>query len=145
MPQALRTANPADSIWKNLPEDTFRKHIVQLMQKTDQPIKPRQTFEAFCGRKIVANAQKKPQEERTLSIELELGLANDFAFLAAIEEGARSVAACCVEEKVTHEERCLIVRLAGNNDVPRDIKDGIRGICQLLRSQLSGGNNFLAI
>ncbi|KAH6644793.1 hypothetical protein C7974DRAFT_430475 [Boeremia exigua] len=85
------SSSPSDSIWLPLPEETFRQHLLELEKRTNAvPIDP-QTFPL--------KESEKP-EGYMLPLQVEQQLADDFAFLAAIEEGAQSVAAVCLEEHV---------------------------------------------
>ncbi|KAI5244030.1 hypothetical protein E4T43_03973 [Aureobasidium subglaciale] len=85
----IQTASPKHSIWHEISEDTFRQHLVDLEKCTNAvPIGP-QTFS------IVS---EKSADDYTLPLNVEQQLADDLAFLAAIEEGAQSVAAVCLEE-----------------------------------------------
>ena len=139
MLQPLRTASAADSIWKNISEATFHKHVAQLTGKTLQPVEARLSFEAFLGPKAVVQRQQEGQAERSLTIELEQSLANDFAFLAASDEGAVNVAGCCIEENAVEGQKCLTVRLAANEGVPEEVRDQLQAICELLRAEASRG------
>ncbi|KAN0106155.1 hypothetical protein V8E51_009031 [Hyaloscypha variabilis] len=90
-----RTASPETSIWLDFPEDIFRQHLVSLQEKGGPTPMDPQVFSikewlltsSFIGRSYL------------LPIEVEQQLADDFAFLAAVAEGAQSVAAVCIEEQ----------------------------------------------
>ena len=84
-----RTSDPDSSIWVDPSEDTFRRHLVQLEECTNAvPVDP-QVFP------LQEDSNVSPH---TLPLALEQQLADDLDFLAAIEEGAQSVAAVCLEE-----------------------------------------------
>ncbi|KAJ4985777.1 hypothetical protein SVAN01_08773 [Stagonosporopsis vannaccii] len=86
-----RTASPNGSVWSQLPEHVFRHHLVELEKRTNAvPVAP-QTFPL---------EELEEAEGYTLPLRVEQQLADDLAFLAAIEEGAQSVAAVCLEERV---------------------------------------------
>lgn len=86
-----RTAGPAGSIWSNLPEETFRQHLVELEKRTNAvPVEPQ----------IFPLQEPEKTQGYILPLCVEQQLADDLAFLAAIEEGAQSVAAVCLEERV---------------------------------------------
>ena len=140
MLQPLRTADQADSIWKNLTEEKFRKDVVKLVKIAEQPIAPGSAFDELPGQKTPGIDTPKFSEKRLLPLELERSLANDFAFIAATEQGARSVAACCIEEDGKRHQ--LTIRLAGNHGVPPDVESGIKEICNTLQKQLSGGETL---
>jgi hypothetical protein len=94
-----RTSDPDSSIWVDPSEDTFRRHLVQLERCTNAvPVDPQ-----------VFSFREDPNlTSHTLPLAVEQQLADDLAFLAAIEEGAQSVAAVCLEE---HSEG-LTIRFA---------------------------------
>jgi hypothetical protein len=86
-----RTASPENSIWCDLPEDIFRQHLVELEKRTNAvPLDPQ----------LFTLPHNETTKEHTFPLRVEQQLADDLAFLAAIEEGAQSVAAVCLEEHV---------------------------------------------
>jgi len=92
-----RTALPNRSIWSNLPEDTFRQHLVQLEERTNAiPMDP----QVFDTKDWLATSSNRPTSPHILPLELEQQVVDDFAFLAAVAEGAQSVAAVCLEDHV---------------------------------------------
>jgi hypothetical protein len=96
-----RTSAPENSIWLDLHEDTFRQHLVELEKRTNAvPVDPQ----------IFPLEEDDTTTERILPLRVEQQLADDLAFLAAIEEGAQSVAAVCLEEHV--QPARLTVRFA---------------------------------
>lgn len=91
-----RTAHPSNSIWLSIPEANFRQHLVQLESRTDTiPIDP-QVFPIKDWQPPASSLD--PHRPHTLPLVTEQRLADDFAFIAAIVEGAQSVAAVCIEE-----------------------------------------------
>ncbi|KAI4834428.1 hypothetical protein E4T44_08814 [Aureobasidium sp. EXF-8845] len=119
-----RTANPENSIWRHLPEDTFRQHLVDLEKITNAvPVEP-QSFP-------LDRYNLEARDEYTLSWSAEQQIADDFAFLAAIEEGAQSVAAVCLEEHL--QPTGLTVRFAALDLTLNDqVKGALRQITNLL-------------
>lgn len=102
-----RTASLDCSIWLHLPEDTFRQHLVSLEERTNAvPIDP----EVFDIKKWQISSGDTSNTPHTLPIEIEQQLADDFARLVAVEEGAQSVAAVCIEE--SHHPPRLTLRFA---------------------------------
>lgn len=99
-----RTSPAKHSIWSELTEDTFRQHLVSLEERTNAvPVDP-QVFN-------VSEWESRCLKQRhTLPIAVEQQLADDFARLVAVNEGAQSVAAVCIEEAV--EDPGLILRFA---------------------------------
>jgi hypothetical protein len=117
-----QTANSEVSIWRHLPEDTFRQHLVDLEKITNSvPVEP-QTFSFDLH-------SQKSRDDYTLPLSVEQQIADDFAFLAAIEEGAQSVAAVCLEEHF--QPARLTVRFAALdlslNDQVKDALEAITG------------------
>ncbi|KAF2625027.1 hypothetical protein BU25DRAFT_474584 [Macroventuria anomochaeta] len=96
-----RTLSSDRSIWLDLSEETFRQHLVELEKCTNAvPVEPR----------IFPLEEDEKAKGHTLPLRVEQQLADDLAFLAAIEEGAQSVAAVCLEEHV--QPAGLTVRFA---------------------------------
>ncbi|WPG99035.1 Hypothetical protein R9X50_00184000 [Acrodontium crateriforme] len=96
--QEPRSRSLDQSIWRDLHEDVFRKHLVKLEERTNAvPISP----VAFVAADWRSQSSRTSQTTHSLSIEVEQQLADDFACLVAVEEGAQSVAAVCVEEQTT--------------------------------------------
>lgn len=94
-----RTSTPECSIWVDPSENLFRKHLVELEGRTNAvPVDPQ----------IFPLKEDANGGAHTLPLCVEQQLADDFAFLAAVEEGAQSVAAVCLEEHSTG----LVVRFA---------------------------------
>ncbi|KEQ59196.1 uncharacterized protein M437DRAFT_57530 [Aureobasidium melanogenum CBS 110374] len=119
-----KTADQESSIWKFLPEDTFRQHLVALEKCTNAvPIEP-QTF-------TLDSQNLTTRESYTLPLETEQQIADDFAFLAAIEEGAQSVAAVCLEQHL--EPPGFVVRFAALDlSLSDEVKDALNSITKLL-------------
>ncbi|KAF1923492.1 uncharacterized protein M421DRAFT_9597 [Didymella exigua CBS 183.55] len=118
-----RTSSPNSSIWLDLPENTFRQHLVELEQRTNAvPIDPQ----------IFPLEQDEHAKNYTLPLRVEQQLADDLAFLAAIDEGAQSVAAVCLEEHVRPVG--LTVRFAA---LDLALDDGIRAALQVIVDALT--------
>jgi hypothetical protein len=131
-----RTANPESSIWHDLPEDTFRQHLVQLEEITNSvPVEP-QTFP-------LALHSDGSKNDYTLPLSVEQQIADDFAFLAAIEEGAQSVAAVCLEEHI--QPARLTVRFAALDLSLNDqVKDALGAITKILSTTSEVDDSSLA-
>lgn len=96
-----RTSGAENSIWRDLPEDIFRDHLVELEKRTNAvPVDPQ----------IFRFKEDDHVSDYILPLQVEQQLADDLACLAAIEEGAQSVAAVCLEEHV--QPAGLTVRFA---------------------------------
>lgn len=90
-PKVISIADHAPSIWVCPSEDEFRQDLVRLEVLTNGvPLEP-QLYSKD-------NLPRDEDAESVLSVHLEHQLTNDLAFLAAVEEGAQSVAAVCLEE-----------------------------------------------
>jgi hypothetical protein len=79
-------------------------------------------------------------ELRLLSFETEARLADDFAFIAAAQEGVESVAAVYIEELTA--PRGLVLRFAANEGVRDEIRNGLQQICDFLMSCASIGRHL---
>lgn len=127
----VRTASPANSIWRDLPEDTFRQHLVELEERTNAvPIDPR----IYGLKQWKPNAQQQP--DYTLALETEQRLADDFASLVAVQEGAQSVAAVCVEELLHDgDSRGLGLRFAAADlHVDEAVHEALTMVAAVLRN-----------
>ena len=129
-----RTANPESSIWHDLPENTFRQHLVDLERITNSvPVEP-QTFP------LDLHNSHDSKDDYTLPLSVEQQIADDFAFLAAIEEGAQSVAAVCLEEHVRPAQ--LTVRFAALDLSLNDqVKDALEAITHTLCTRAKVGGS----
>lgn len=123
-----RTSNPGKSIWLNLSEDTFRRHLVDLEHRTNAvPIAPQ----------IFALEHHNGLHGRLLPLQLEQQLAADFSFLAAIDEGAQSVAAVCLEEHV--QPAGLTLRFAALDlSLDNGVKTALQHIADCLAQRACG-------
>ncbi|KAK6500478.1 hypothetical protein TWF481_010821 [Arthrobotrys musiformis] len=123
-----RTASPSQSIWRDLDEDTFRTHLVNLEERTNAvPLDP-QIFPLPVG-------AHDADGTRCFSIDDEQKLADAFAFLVAVEQGAQSVAAVCLEENP--EERSLIVRFAAIDTINASLQESLEQIRRTLAAYAS--------
>ncbi|KIV88909.1 hypothetical protein PV10_08538 [Exophiala mesophila] len=108
------TANAKESIWGAVDETTFRTHLVELEQLTNAvPVAP-QVFSAnsWLQRDDVSDTLKHGNYY-TLQLHEEQRLADDFAALASVDQGAQSVSAACVEEQMCDSgSRRITIRLA---------------------------------
>ncbi|OSS48723.1 hypothetical protein B5807_07101 [Epicoccum nigrum] len=116
-----RTADPDSSIWVDPPEDTFRRHLVQLEECTNAvPVDPQVFPLRQCS---------NVSSIHTLPLAIEQQLADDLAFLAAIEEGAQSVAAVCLEE---HSEGLTIRFAALDLVLSGEVKNALERIIHVM-------------
>ena len=121
------TASQRNSIWREVGWDTFRKHIVSLQRATNEvPGDPR----VHSASEWQVEHTDDVAIKRLLPFSVEQRLADDIAFVAAAEEGPMEVSAVVLEEQTQHEG--LIVRLAANGLIPRDVRDTLRAMFKLL-------------
>jgi hypothetical protein len=131
--QNPRTATPQKSIWLQTPEDDFRHHLVELESKTNSiPMDP----QVFSPESSLTSSSRGPQESYTLPLQTEQQITDDFAFLAAVTEGAQSVAAVCLEERSSPPG--LTLRFATLDSLlDSSIKEGLFGISEILMKNAS--------
>lgn len=122
-----RTASPSRSIWTPLPEDVFRQHLVALEQRTNAvPMDP-QVFPL----PIPGTTTTTTTTTHTLPLQTEHRLASALAFLAAVDQGAQSVAAACLEEHVAPAPR-LTVRFAALDLASPETKAALQDLLDAL-------------
>ncbi|KAL1306465.1 hypothetical protein AAFC00_005163 [Neodothiora populina] len=139
----VRTAKLEESIWRDLPELEFRQHLVELEGKTNAvPIDP-QIFD------ITHHHGRNEQPDTTtytLPIEVEQRLADDLAFLAAVEEGAQSVAAVCIEEQVSPQSfifRSAALDTALNDTVKYALEDILCALSALVEDPSKNKDEYI--
>ena len=99
-----RTALRDESIWHNISENVFRLHLVELEKCTNAVPTGMQTFPVNDW------LDQSASDSHTLPLSVEQQFADDFAYLSAVEEGAQSVAAACIEEHIRPPG--LVIRFA---------------------------------
>ena len=102
-------------------------HLVNLQESAGQtPVEPR----AFSIGEWFSSSPYL-QREYVLPIDVEQQLADDFAFIAAVEEGAQSVAAVCIEE---HPQSSGMTLRFAAMDISRNesVHSALQGICDIL-------------
>ncbi|KAF3107002.1 hypothetical protein TWF102_000847 [Orbilia oligospora] len=126
-----RTASPSQSIWRDLDENIFRTHLINLEERTNAvPVDP----QLFLLPTDTDNSRK-------FSIDDEQKLADAFAFLVAVEQGAQSVAAVCLEENL--EEQSLVVCFAAIDTIDEYLQESLGKICGTLAVNLLHRVQFL--
>jgi hypothetical protein len=118
-----RTADPEQSVWRDLPEDTFREHLVRLEERTNAVPMDAEQF-------AVSTNSSSHHSNRLLSVNDEQCLAIAFAFLVAVEEGAQSVAAVCLEEDV--KNTTLTLRFAAVDAISEAVQQALRQVIEVL-------------
>ncbi|KAK6369710.1 uncharacterized protein PV06_01934 [Exophiala oligosperma] len=119
-----RTADIQQSIWKDFSEDTFRSHLVLLEERTNAVPVDSQLFP------VASLAETRSARHYGLSIRDEQTLADAFAFLAAVQEGAQSVAAVCLEEHI--RQHTLTVRFAAVDTISLDLQQALHTVSIIL-------------
>lgn len=124
---AVNTATGQKSIWRDPNYDQFRTKVVAL----ERASKGVPCDRKFHQRKEWHNSRIcNDDSSRLLPFEVEQQVADDFAFLAAAEEGAKGVSAVGLEESIN--PLGLVIRLAANDLVPRKVEDTFKVIFDLL-------------
>ena len=123
-----RTALRDESIWHNISENVFRLHLVELEKCTNAVPTGMQTFPVNDW------LDRSPSNLHTLPLSVEQQFADDFAYLSAVEEGAQSVAAACVEEHIRPPG--LVIRFAA---LDMSMKDTTRSALQAILELLARG------
>lgn len=131
-----RTADTFRSIWRGIPETTFRTRMVELEKRTNGvPADP----ESYSVASWIANSRQK-DSDRSFSIDTEVRLADAIAFLAASDEGVNSVAAVCVEERISPPG--LTFRVAANEGVESTAQATLENVAELLTDCAAGSEVF---
>ena len=122
-----RSASAAQSIWHDVSEDEFRRHIVALDRKLGEvPADPKIHSVAVWQKR----AAHYDSHHRLLAFPDEHRLADDLAFIAAAKEDPKAVSAAAVEESLNGSG--LIIHLAVNDGVLPEVADTFRTICRIL-------------
>lgn len=121
----VSSASAQDSIWRgSVKQKNFRQGIDALHRASNGvPVSP----------KIHRREDWPIRNDNalyTLPFEIEGQLANDFAFLAAAEEGTRAVSAVGLEQRI--ERHGLIIRLAANEVVPKQVPEAFKNMFDIL-------------
>lgn len=122
------TSDLENSIWRDIPEDTFRQHLVALEERTNAvPLDP----QLFALEEWLKASPYASRTEYSLPLATEQQLADDFACLVAVEEGAQSVAAVCVEEWV--EPAGMLLRFAALDvEMGESVRNALGEVSEIL-------------
>lgn len=113
-----RSAEKQKSIWRDIPENVFRSHLIRLSKLSKEvPAWPKSNLPPLD---IRSNPEFK----------VECMIAQDFAFLAAVQEGVESVSAACVMHV---PDESVVIRIASNQGVPQGVRDFFAEIVTLLQ------------
>ncbi|KAF2211115.1 hypothetical protein CERZMDRAFT_3197, partial [Cercospora zeae-maydis SCOH1-5] len=137
----VQTADPANTIWSAISQDAFRENLVTLEKKTNAV--PIDVLNAKVETKLDATADPLPR----LPLRIEKQVADDLAYIAAVGEGAQSVAAVCLEQHICtsrssssrtssdgRRNSLLVVNIAGMDIVDDNVKNMLRQIVEILQN-----------
>lgn len=124
---SVNTSSIGKSIWGDLGFDRFRTNTVALQQASNEvPGDPKvHTRNEWRNPRI-----RHDDPSYILPFEVEQRLADDFAFIAAAEEGVKAISAVALEESLGPAG--LTIRLAANESVPECVPDIFKKIFNLL-------------
>ena len=123
----VRTASAKQSIWRGTNLDTFRTNVVTLEHVSNRvPSDPEDnSARSWLAQRIVAD-----NSVNLLPFEVEQRVADDLAFIAAAEEGVKSVSAVALEQHVGAPG--VTIRLAANEVIPKDVPSSFRRLFDLM-------------
>ncbi|KAJ0420321.1 hypothetical protein BJY00DRAFT_141922 [Aspergillus carlsbadensis] len=128
----VQTAVPPGTIWSRIPEDAFREHLVTLEKQTNAV--PMDVLTA-------GGDDDNSQDDRSgqfLPLKTEKQVANDLAYIAAVTEGAQSVAAVCLTQHIGPSlapgSPTLVIHVAGMDVIDENVK----GMLDFVIAQLQG-------
>ena len=123
----VRTASAKQSIWRDTSIDTFRRNVVSLQHASNKVPSDPQDHSASLWLAQRTNAVKSVY---LLPFEVEQRVADDLAFIAAAEEGVKSVSAVTLEQHIG--DAGLTIRLAANEIIPKDVPGIFRRLFDLM-------------
>ena len=133
---AVNTAHDDQSIWQGLGRDTFRRHIIDLQQASNEvPSDP----VVYSAGEWLATHTTGNGLGYSLPMDVEQRLADDLAFIAAAEEGPKEVSAVALEEQINPPG--LLILLAANEKFPNGVVDMLKACFRLL-SQCASRSTF---
>ena len=123
----VNTATKAGSIWRGLAHDEFRRNVVALQRVSNEvPGDPR-----VHSRNEWSEPRIRLEDPHyIIPFGIEQRLADDFAFLAAAEEGVKAVSAVGLEQDIEHHG--MVIRLAANDSIPREVPKVFTSMFELL-------------
>ncbi|PPJ54538.1 hypothetical protein CBER1_02506 [Cercospora berteroae] len=138
----VQTADPANTIWSAIPQDVFRENLVALEKKTNAV--PIDVLAAKMEEKLDQHAPPGPP----IPLRIEKQVADDLAYIAAVGEGAQSVAAVCLEQHIRTSANfkpgsndtsqksttaLLVVKIAGMDIVDDKVKNMLQQIIDAMQ------------
>ncbi|KAL4995252.1 hypothetical protein BDV10DRAFT_175219 [Aspergillus recurvatus] len=127
----VQTAVPPDTIWLRITEDDFREHLVTLEKQTNAVPLDVLTAEG--------DDEQHGSSSLFLPLKMEKQVADDFAYIAAVTEGAQSVAAVCLEQRISASLALnlptLVIRVAGMDVIDENVKEMLQAVVAELQFQ----------
>ncbi|KAL3482711.1 hypothetical protein BJX62DRAFT_221289 [Aspergillus germanicus] len=116
----VQTAGLPDTIWFRIPENAFREHLVALEKQTNAVPMNVLTAEGDD------NAAEHDNSSPFLPLDTEKQVADDIAYIAAVTEGAQSVAAVCLTQhngpSLSPDQPTLVIHVAGMDVIDENVK-----------------------
>ena len=123
----VQTASKKQSIWQGTNLNTFRTNVVTLQDVSSRvPSDP----EDNSARSWLAQGTTAVNSVHLLPFDVEQRVADDLAFIAAAEEGVKSVSAVALEQHVGASG--VTIRLATNQTIPKDVPSSFRRLFDLM-------------
>ncbi|KAL4907843.1 hypothetical protein BDW74DRAFT_175627 [Aspergillus multicolor] len=131
----VNTAEPPITIWSRITQDVFRHHLVALEKQTNAV--PMDVLDAAAKAEAGGNNEMHIRSDLFPLLATEKQVADDLAYIAAVTEGAQSVAAVCLEQhigKSTPDDATLVIRVAGMDVINEDVKAMLQTVVAELQS-----------
>ncbi|KAL4874952.1 hypothetical protein BJY04DRAFT_172098 [Aspergillus karnatakaensis] len=123
-----------DSIWSHITQDEFRHHLVELEKQTNAVPMDVLTAE---------NDSQHDNSSLFLPLKLEKQVADDLAYIAAVTEGAQSVAAICLEQHITANLPTMVIRVAGMDATNDSVQKMLQAVAEQLQSPQSTSTEII--
>jgi hypothetical protein len=124
--QAVQTAPSKRSIWKTVGHEHFRSTVRKLQKATNEVPKEPKYYD-----KADWISRGNHDVGQVIPFDVETHFADELAFLAATEEGARAVATVAIEQHL--HPRSLVVVLAANEAIPKDVCSTFEKLFEVLQ------------
>ncbi|KAK4622306.1 hypothetical protein CLAFUW4_07047 [Fulvia fulva] len=121
------TAPEQRSVWKDINRKVLKRTTLALFKK--QHVVGRQTY--------AMPFQRMYDPSYSLPLNVEMGLAGDFAFIAACEPQVAFVTAAAIEQ--TEDEPSLLVKLAANEGIAVIVREKSNQLFEVLRQHAKRG------
>ena len=124
----VQTASKKQSIWQGTNLNTFRTNVVTLEDVSNRvPSDPEDNSARLW---LLTQGTNAVNSVYLLPFDVEQRVADDLAFIAAAEEGVKSVSAVALEQHVGATG--LTIRLAANEIIPKDVPSIFRRLFDLM-------------